>query len=72
MDEVFPSIQGKNLNKRSLTVPDDFSGKNIFIIVAFLQWQQRAVDEVIEQLRSELKKMKIKKLEEITHAKIRG
>jgi hypothetical protein len=29
-------------------------------------------DEVIEQLRSELKKMKIKKLEDITHAKIRG
>ena len=29
-------------------------------------------DEVIEQLRSELKKMKVKKLEDITHAKIRG
>jgi ribosomal protein S27E len=29
-------------------------------------------EEVIEQLRSELKKMKIKKLEEITHTKIRG
>jgi hypothetical protein len=29
-------------------------------------------DEVIEQLRAELKKMKIKKLEDITHAKIRG
>jgi len=29
-------------------------------------------DEVIEQLRSELKKIKIKNLEEITHAKIRG
>jgi len=29
-------------------------------------------NEVIEQLRSELKKMKIKKLEDITHAKIRG
>lgn len=29
-------------------------------------------DEVIEQLRGELKKMKIKKLEDITHAKIRG
>ena len=28
--------------------------------------------EVMEQLRSELKKMKIKKLEEITHAKVRG
>ena len=28
--------------------------------------------EVIEQLRGELKKMKIKKLEDITHAKIRG
>ena len=52
MDDVFPSIHGKNLNKRSLTVPDDFSEKNIFIIVAFLQWQQRAVDEVIEQLEA--------------------
>ena len=52
MDDVFPSIQGKNLNKRSLTVPDDFSEKNIFIIVAFLQWQQRAVDEVIGQLEA--------------------
>jgi hypothetical protein len=29
-------------------------------------------DDVIEQLRSELKKIKIKKLEDITHAKIRG
>ena len=29
-------------------------------------------EEVIEQLRSELKKIKIKKLEDITHAKIRG
>jgi uncharacterized Zn finger protein (UPF0148 family) len=29
-------------------------------------------DEVIEQLRAELKKIKIKKLEDITHAKIRG
>lgn len=29
-------------------------------------------EEVIEQLRSELKKMKIKKLDDITHAKIRG
>ena len=29
-------------------------------------------EEVIEQLRSELKKMKIKNLEDITHAKIRG
>ncbi len=29
-------------------------------------------EEVIEQLRGELKKMKIKKLEDITHAKIRG
>ena len=29
-------------------------------------------DEVVEQLRTELKKIKIKKLDEITHAKIRG
>tara|TARA_X000001036_G_C20287546_1_gene646935 strand:+ start:215 stop:670 length:456 start_codon:yes stop_codon:yes gene_type:complete len=52
MDDVFPSIQGKNLNKRSLTIPDDFTEKNLFIIVAFLQWQQRAVDEVIEHLEA--------------------
>ena len=52
MDDVFPSIQGKNLNKRSLTIPDDFTEKNLFIIVAFLQWQQRAVDEIIENLEA--------------------
>ena len=52
MGDVFPSIQGKNLNKRSLTIPDDFTEKNLFIIVAFLQWQQRAVDEVIEHLEA--------------------
>ena len=52
MDDVFPSIHGKNLNKRSITVPDDFTEKNLFIIVAFLQWQQRAVDEVIEHLEA--------------------
>ena len=52
MDDVFPSINGKNLNKQNITVPDDFSEKNLFVIVAFLQWQQKAVDEVIEHLES--------------------
>ena len=50
MAEIFPTITGKNLNKKRISVPDDFSEKNIFIIVAFQRWHQDAVDECIEYL----------------------
>jgi hypothetical protein len=50
MAEVFPSIFGKNLNKEGMTIPDDFSDKNLFVIVAFQKWHQPLVDEMIEIL----------------------
>ena len=50
MPNVFPSVQGKNLNKVSKTVPDDFTSQHLIAIVAFQQWHQRNVDETIELL----------------------
>ncbi|MDA7846225.1 hypothetical protein N9A87_04175 [Euryarchaeota archaeon] len=50
MPERFPSIEGKNLNKQAITVPDDFSEQPIVLIVAFQRWHQRLVDESIELL----------------------
>ncbi|MCH1528633.1 MAG: hypothetical protein L7S46_02770 [Candidatus Poseidoniaceae archaeon] len=50
MPDVFPSVQGKNLNKVSKTVPDDFTSQHLIAIVAFQQSHQRNVDETIEIL----------------------
>lgn len=50
MPDVFPSVQGKNLNKVSKTVPDDFTTNHLIAIVAFQQWHQRNVDQTIELL----------------------
>ena len=50
MADIFPTITGKNLNKKRISVPDDFSEKNIIIIVAFQRWHQGSVDECIEYL----------------------
>lgn len=50
MPNVFPSVQGKNLNKVSKTVPDDFTSQHLIAIVAFQQWHQRNVDQTIELL----------------------
>ena len=50
MPVVFPSVQGKNLNKVSKTVPDDFTTQHRIAIVAFQQWHQRNVDQTIELL----------------------
>lgn len=50
MAGVFPSIQGKNLNKVAKTVPDDFITQHLIAIVAFQQWHQQNVDETIEFL----------------------
>ena len=48
--EFFPTIKGKNLNKKSVTVPGDFLDKNLIVIVAFQRWHQNIVDESIEKL----------------------
>ena len=47
MDDFFPTVYGKNLNKEKVTIPDDFSGKNSIFIVAFQRWHQQLVDESI-------------------------
>ena len=47
MAEKFPSVTGRNLNKKTVTVPDDYNNKPLLVIAAFEQWQQRVVDEVI-------------------------
>jgi len=50
MAGVFPAISGKNLNKQDMTIPDDFSDKDLIVIVAFQRWQQGLVDEAIDAL----------------------
>ena len=47
MSEVFPSVTGRNLNKETLTIPDDYGEKNLLVIVAFQRWQQGIVDDAI-------------------------
>ncbi|RJU81504.1 MAG: hypothetical protein DWC09_04525 [Candidatus Poseidoniales archaeon] len=47
MAEKFPSVTGRNLNKKTITVPDDYNNQPLLVIAAFEQWQQRVVDEVI-------------------------
>ena len=50
MDELFPTIFGKNLNKEKKAIPDDFLGIELFVIVAFQRWHQNLVDEAISNL----------------------
>jgi len=50
MAEMFPTINGKNLNKNRTAIPDDFSEKNIIAIIAFQRWHQDLVDESITLL----------------------
>ncbi len=53
MAEIFPTITAKNLNKKKISIPDDFSQKNLIAIVAFQRWHQELVDESIENLEKE-------------------
>ena len=53
MAEIFPTITAKNLNKKKVAIPDDFSQKNLIAIVAFQRWHQDLVDESIENLEKE-------------------
>ena len=53
MAEIFPTISAKNLNKEKVAIPDDFSEKNLIVIVAFQRWHQDLVDESIETLEKE-------------------
>ena len=50
MGVTFPSVHGRNLNKQNITVPDDYSEKNIIVFAAFQQWHQPDVDHSIALL----------------------
>ena len=50
MPNLFPTLVGKNLNKQKITIPEDFSNKDIIIIIAFQRWHQPLVDTIITNL----------------------
>ncbi|MEI8132239.1 MAG: hypothetical protein WCG34_07390 [Leptolinea sp.] len=41
---TFPTVQGSNLLRQKLTLPQDFKGKLNLVFIPFLQWQQSEVD----------------------------
>jgi len=49
---TFPQVEGKNLNKREVSIPSDLDGKLNLVIVAFQQWQQRDVNSWVPLLTS--------------------
>ena len=40
----FPTINGSNLRRQKLSLPQDFEGRFNLIFVAFQQWQQMEVN----------------------------
>ena len=40
----FPTVQGSNLQREKLTLPQDLEGAFNVLLIAFQQWQQRTVD----------------------------
>lgn len=41
---VFPPLQARNLNGRTLALPSEFAGVRNVVIIAFRRWQQQMVD----------------------------
>lgn len=41
---TFPTVKGSNLQRESLTLPDDFEGDLNIVLVPFQRWQQTLVD----------------------------
>ena len=40
----FPAVTGSNLQRKKLTLPQDFQGELNLVMIAFQQWQQTQVD----------------------------
>jgi hypothetical protein len=40
----FPTVSGANLQRKKLTLPQDFQGELNLVLIAFQQWQQTQVD----------------------------
>ena len=47
----FPRLIASNLEKRSLTLPDDFEGSRNLLLVAFQREQQQQVDTWLREMR---------------------
>ncbi len=47
---IFPTIQGRNLERRELELPADFAGERNIVLVAFRQRQQREVNSWLPAL----------------------
>ena len=41
---TFPTVNGSNLQRAKLTLPQDFEGKYNLLFIAFQQWQQDEVN----------------------------
>ena len=50
MENEFPTLVGNNLNREQITIPNDINDKPLLIILAFEQYHQRTVDEIIYQV----------------------
>jgi hypothetical protein len=44
---TFPTVNGSNLQRAKLTLPQDFAGKYNLLFIAFQQWQQEEVNSWI-------------------------
>jgi hypothetical protein len=40
----FPKVTGSNLLRDRISLPEDFEGRLILVLIAFQQWQQESVD----------------------------
>jgi len=47
---LFPTIEGRNLERRELVLPGDFAGERNIVLVAFRQRQQREVNSWLPAL----------------------
>ena len=51
MDAQFPQVSGVNLERKRLSLPQDFEGQANILFVAFQQWQQREVNTWIPKAK---------------------
>ena len=40
----FPSVRGRNLNRKKIKLPEELKGKMILLLLAFFQNQQKTID----------------------------
>jgi hypothetical protein len=52
----FPTVQGENLNKESITLPDHYRGKNTLLLIGYLQKTQFDIDRwILGVLQADIK-----------------